>query len=788
MRASKPDPALLVAIGLAFALLALALFGERLAPHEDIYFVIEHGKDPRPYDPGVVYPLGSDVLGRDLLSLVLAGAKTTLTIVVIAGIARVVAGVLAAAVGGWWRPTRLLTESLAQLVSAIPATIVALVVVKVFVRTEASTLVFIGALLLVGWAGPYRVIRAELDRVARAPFTEGARAIGASGWRVLWRHQLPHLAPVIAINLSQQIVASLVLVAELGVLGVLVGVTRVVNISESVTTLRLFLQNFAVLADTPEWGGLLAGSRTIEALWVTRWLIILPGVAIALTAVAVAAIGHAMATRYRRKDLIADVKGPGMAAVAICVVALFVASALLPERYAEAREWANAARTEVRPATGDIATEFEEAGLDVRSVTRDIEKVARTGPAKATVGDVTLSEVWPPPADGNPVRMRSVLSSTVGGAGVVEAPLVFAARGIVPSEYPPPQRTFGLSDGGVVTDYIQDYPDDYAGIDVRGKVVLLVRFLGVTLYPEGADRQALRPGPIFDRSITRAIERGAAAVIFVDPALPYYFESEPRNTVGRGLIRGGRSPYTRLEEQSPVAAVSGVPVVVLDPAAATELVKPLGLDLSPYLSYDLPGTTWEASASRDLETTARVEVSARRESAAITSYVGEVPGAADDVGRVLIWAPRRADETATSDVLAALARALGGRRVPFVLVDFDPTLDARENARSVAQALRHEISLVIVLDGLNGSKLRFTTANGELIGALDHYAERAGARHEPTRSTATLEDLSGLAPFVQVKTVLVQGTGGDGDLRADAAALVGYLAGRHALGAPEVPR
>ena len=56
-------------IGALFAFLALlfvALFGGRIAPYEPIYFVVEHGSDPRPYDPGLVFPFGSDVLGRDL--------------------------------------------------------------------------------------------------------------------------------------------------------------------------------------------------------------------------------------------------------------------------------------------------------------------------------------------------------------------------------------------------------------------------------------------------------------------------------------------------------------------------------------------------------------------------------------------------------------------------------------------------------------------------------------------------------------------------------------------------
>jgi hypothetical protein len=93
-----------------------------------------------------------------------------------------------------------------------------------------------------------------------------------------------------------------------------------------------------------------------------------------------------------------------------------------------------------------------------------------------------------------------------------------------------------------------------------------------------------------------------------------------------------------------------------------------------------------------------------------------------------------------------------------------------------------------VLDQLDGSALKFTTANGELIPALDLYAERAGARHDVTRTTASAAVVSDIAPLLDVKTVVVSGNGGSGDLRGDAAALVGYLAGRLALGAEELPR
>jgi peptide/nickel transport system permease protein len=803
---ARRDPWLFIGLVSFFGLLVLALFGERIAPHEAIYFVPVHGDDPRPYDPGLVFPFGSDVLGRDLFSLVLAGASATLTIVVLAGLARVLAGAVIAAVVSVWRPARLLTESTAELVSAVPATLVALVLVKILVKTgDASTALFIGSLLLTGWAGPYRIVRAELDRLAVAPFTTGAQALGVGRLRLLLRHHVPHLAPLLALNLSQQVVASLVLIAELGVLGVFVGTTRAINIEESLgglSGLRSGAVSFAQISDPPEWGSLLANARTIESLWTTRWLFLIPGVAFGITAIALAAIGFALGRRYARRDIGEDLRRRVTTASGIAVIVLFVVSALVPERYAAARDWATVARAEMRPST-DVESAFAGAGLKPLgasyALSRDVSKVVQTGPATATVGGVTVTEPWPQAKEPLAASiMRSFISGATGG-GAVEAPLVFAARGISPADYPPGPsgsgytRTFFGVDLGT---QIKDYADDYAAIDVRGKVVLLVRFMGISARVPNVNGNDYTAGPSGDVAIARAITRGAAAVIFVDAGLGY--EMRPARGTNEPTSMGpptgvqGIGTYLETERIYPVTRTSGVPVVVVSSAFANQLLAPLGLDLTPLLGWDVFGDSarHRMSGARDLGVTARVEVPLQRQSAAVTSLVGEVGDVPDDVGRIVVWAVRKPTATNPAGaVLAALSRALGSRRVPFVFVDFDPTVDAKANAGAIREALgSRRISLVLVLDFLDGTALQFTTPHGDLIPALDLYADRAGARYEPTRTTAGPSTLGELAPFLDVKTVLVSGNGRFGDVRADSAALVGYLAGRLALGAEEVPR
>jgi ABC-type dipeptide/oligopeptide/nickel transport system permease subunit len=782
IRPQSIDPWLFFGLVAFFALVVAALFGERVAPNEPIYFVVEHGRDPRPYEPGIVFPFGSDVLGRDLFSLVLTGARATLTIVLIAGLARVVAGVLVAAVGSWSRPTRLFTETIADFVASIPATLVAVLLVKAFVGSTTSIPILIGALLLVGWAGPYRVIRAEVDRLTRAPFSEGARATGVTRRRLFWRHQVPHLLPVIAMNLSQQVVASLVLVAELGVVGVLVGPVRSLSVEESLSVVRIGPPNAALIPDITEWGVMLSSARTTEILWATRWVIFVPGAAFALTAMSVALIGFALARRYARRDVFNDLRAGSV--VGVAVLALFLVSGLIPERYAEAREWAASARSAMR-SEPDPEAAFADAGLTVHSVERRTRTIVRTGPATLTVGRVTVEELFPQPGvlardfDSNtnpsPIHVRSIVSEGLGGGGVVEAPLVFGARGIAPASIPQP-RVFGPVRQPSLATLVKDYPDDYASIDVRGKIVLLVRFMGVDAGPRG-----LVEGFSVGTSVGDAIKRGAVGVIIVDR-----FVGAPGSSLDpRSLL--ALNAYVALEELSPPIGVSGVPVMVVDPDAARRLVGSVGSDIDQLVGYDAPGKTWDRSFSLDVGLTARIAVPLREDVSAVATTVAEVPGFSAETGRVVIWADHRLattpSETNRRDVLASLARFAAARHAPFIFVDFDLRADALPVREFLAS---RRVLVVIILDQLEGSVLYFTTANGDLIPAFDLYAEKAGTRHETTRRTYSVDQVG--SPVPDLKTVVIGSSGTGTDARADATALVGYLAGRLALGAPELGR
>jgi len=341
----RVDPLLLAGLVLGGLLLLIAVYGDRIAPNEPVFLMVNGpAGSERPLPPGEPFVFGSDAVGRDLFSLVIVGARTTLAVVVLAGLARLLTGLGLAVAASWARPLRILTDAGADIASAVPSTIVAVFAVLVFARQGASPLVFVGALLVTGWAGPYRVFRAELSRLRAAPYTEGAFALGVSRRALLVRHHLPHLVPVLALSTSQQVAAALIALAELGVIGIFVGPTRVLNLSESMRVVAFGAATTFRVPDLPEWGGLLALGRGIQNLYVTRWAFLVPGIAIAFAAIAFTLLGVGIARQYRRRNLLEDLRSRRTVVIALTAVALIGPSFLLPPIHADAVELGNAAR------------------------------------------------------------------------------------------------------------------------------------------------------------------------------------------------------------------------------------------------------------------------------------------------------------------------------------------------------------------------------------------------------------------------------------------------------------
>jgi peptide/nickel transport system permease protein len=210
--------------------------------------------------------LGTDHLGRDMLSRIIWGARPSLTVgflaVLVAGSVGTGLGLLAGYLGSWLDD---LVMGLADVQLAFPFILLAIALIAVL---GPSFLTLVAVLGLSGWVTFARVVRGQVMSLREQEFIEGARAGGAGGARILVRYLLPNTVSLVVV------IATLEL-------------ARVVVLESSLSFLGLGIQ-----PPTPSWGGMLRDGR--EHLASAWWVATFPGVALLLTCLAVNRIGDGL--------------------------------------------------------------------------------------------------------------------------------------------------------------------------------------------------------------------------------------------------------------------------------------------------------------------------------------------------------------------------------------------------------------------------------------------------------------------------------------------------------------
>ncbi|MGW9113054.1 ABC transporter permease [Microbacterium sp. NPDC055683] len=229
--------------------------------------------DPRTVDlairwtgPGWPHLLGGDGNGRDILSLLMVGARTTVLVAVGSGVVATAVGVLLAALGALTaRPVREAVAVLVDILIAFPVLLIAMML----------SAVWGGSLWVVVWSvgigfgvNIARVARVELRRVQRSDFVLAARASGLTPAQILVRHLLPNVLPVFIVQLSWSMAAAVLAEAGLSYLG------------------------FGAPVTEPSWGLLLGESQRYIALHPLS--VLWPGLAITVTVLALNLLGDAL--------------------------------------------------------------------------------------------------------------------------------------------------------------------------------------------------------------------------------------------------------------------------------------------------------------------------------------------------------------------------------------------------------------------------------------------------------------------------------------------------------------
>jgi ABC-type dipeptide/oligopeptide/nickel transport system permease subunit len=227
-RASRNWPLFIGSLLIALVTL-IAVAGPSLALHDPLKRtnVIRVDGDwlNAPFPPFVApgFPLGSDALGRDVLSNLLWAVRPTLIIVLIVAVLRLSLGTVIGVTAGWslGRAGKILDTLIFASMSA-PVLIVALAVVAVL-NFEVNLWPFVIGLSLTGWAETARIVREQTRSIKGQPYIEAARALGQSDWGLIARHVLRQIMPMVWMLFAFEISNTLLVTAALGFFGYYLG-------------------------------------------------------------------------------------------------------------------------------------------------------------------------------------------------------------------------------------------------------------------------------------------------------------------------------------------------------------------------------------------------------------------------------------------------------------------------------------------------------------------------------------------------------------------------------------
>jgi peptide/nickel transport system permease protein len=217
--------------------------------------------------PNGAHPLGTDIVGKDVLGQLMVGGQTSLEIGIAAAAIAIVIGVLwgaiAGFVGGW------LDQLMMRIVDsllAIPTLFLLLVLAAMYPASLIMLIIIVG---LVAWLVPARLIRGETLSLRTREYVDAVRVMGGSSARIVLRHIIPNTIGTIMVNATFQVADAILLVATLSYLGL------------------------GVPPPSTNWGDMLSDgvSYTYAGYW---WLIFPAGIAIVTTVVAFNLIGDAM--------------------------------------------------------------------------------------------------------------------------------------------------------------------------------------------------------------------------------------------------------------------------------------------------------------------------------------------------------------------------------------------------------------------------------------------------------------------------------------------------------------
>jgi peptide/nickel transport system permease protein len=262
VRQFRRSNAAMVGLGLTLLFVLLAVLAPVLAPYDPTQFTL--GQQLRP--PSAANPLGTDELGRDILSRILFGARITLLITLGAVLVSLVIGTLLGIVAGYlggWTDTAIMRVM--DILLAMPGFLLAIAIIAALGAGTINVVIAVGVFSIPAFA---RVARGSTLSVKQQEFVLAARAMGGTPGSIMASHILPNVAPPLVVQTTLRLATAILTASGLSFLGL------------------------GPQPPTPEWGAMLSTGRNL--ITSSPQLATIPGLAILLVAVGFNLLGDGL--------------------------------------------------------------------------------------------------------------------------------------------------------------------------------------------------------------------------------------------------------------------------------------------------------------------------------------------------------------------------------------------------------------------------------------------------------------------------------------------------------------
>lgn len=245
-----------------FILIFLALFAPYLSPYNPFEIKVNEILLP----PSLKHPLGTDLLGRDVLSRMIYASRISLEVSLVAvGISLIIGTFLGSLAGYFGGIIDQIISRFIDIMLCFPTIFLILAMIAYLEPSILTIMIVIGA---TSWMSVARLVRAEILSLKERDFILIAKVYGAGTFRIIFKHLLPNTLPPILVSASLGLGQAILIESALSFLGI------------------------GVQPPIPSWGNILIeGKETLEVAW---WLSIFPGLAILITVLAFTLLGETL--------------------------------------------------------------------------------------------------------------------------------------------------------------------------------------------------------------------------------------------------------------------------------------------------------------------------------------------------------------------------------------------------------------------------------------------------------------------------------------------------------------